>query len=269
MCRCLAWLFRGQQIGAGKIDDRWCARVAAYAGGCLAKQSGDDDAGRYGDQHCGCEKARQRDRQIQHQGQIAHRRHEEFHSHRFAVTRYSLADERDYATLPDGGFHQSHPGGGEFDRLQCAGAADAALPRGRGIENLLPGLDRDAWTGAEHHYPELRGHALLRADRLQKTVPDLDRFVRHMQAAHRELLELVREPRETPKVEATSADKAASSKGKKIGKKPVAQKPAVTTRLAKKPAAKNSPLVTKRKVTNLKSIAAPRAKKLKATQKNA
>lgn len=91
------------------------------------------------------------------------------------------------------------------------------------------------------------------------TVPDLDRFARHMRKAHDELLTISREPRESPKINVKSADKAASSKGKKVVKKPA----------AKKPATKISPAVAKRKVTNVKSITSPRPKQMKAKQKNA
>jgi hypothetical protein len=103
----------------------------------------------------------------------------------------------------------------------------------------------------------------------EKTVPDLDRFVRHMQAAHDELLALARLPSDVSKVVAKSTAKVTSGKGKKIVKKQLAKVPAATTRLAKKPTATLLPTVTKRKITNLKLTPAARAKKLKATKKNA
>ncbi len=109
-----------------------------------------------------------------------------------------------------------------------------------------------------------------------KTVPDLDRFARHMQAAHDELLALSRQPRESPMSVTTTAGKVATrpaavaeGKARKIVKKSTVKKSA-----AKKPVVKGriaKPLMTspKHKRANAEPTTVARTRKLNVKKKNA
>jgi WS/DGAT/MGAT family acyltransferase len=62
-------------------------------------------------------------------------------------------------------FGRRDAGGGECDHIQRAGTATDALRGRSGIAPHLPGLDRDAWAGAEHHGAKLSGSTRFRIDR--------------------------------------------------------------------------------------------------------
>ncbi len=108
-------------------------------------------------------KAHGRDRRRQRAREAARRRHEGRDSHRSALARHSVADGRDHAALPQGRRCASHPGLRQRRDLQRSGAAGSALPRRRRTEGLLPSINRDSRTRAEHHNRELQRLARYRA----------------------------------------------------------------------------------------------------------